>query len=139
MKAHLGAALATAAVLGAAGCGGGGDEATAPGTTQAATTAEAPPATTAAAPAPVEIRISVVGGRPEGGIRRETVQQGDRVALVVRSDVAGLAHVHGYNHDLNLTPGVTARLEFVADIVGRFEVELHGEVEVQIADLSVLP
>ena len=134
MKAHLGAALATA-VLGAAGCGGGGDEATAPATTHAGT----PAATTAAAPAPVEIRISVVGGRPEGGIRRETVKQGDRVALVVRSDVAGLAHVHGYNLDLSLTPGVPARLEFVADVVGRFEVELHGEVEVQIADLSVLP
>jgi len=143
MKAHLGAALATAAVLGAAGCGGGGDEATAPTathpTTSASTTAEAPPATTAATPAPVEIRISVVGGRPEGGIRRETVQQGETVALVVESDVAGLAHVHGYNLDLSLTPGVPARLELVADVVGRFEVELHGDVEVQIADLSVLP
>ena len=126
MNAHvLGALLVTAAAVGLAGCGGGGgDEA---------------PATTAAAPAPVEIRISVVGGRPEGGIRRETVQQGDRVVLVVESDVAGLAHVHGYNHDLNLTPGVPARLELVADVVGRFEVELHGDVEVQIADLSVLP
>lgn len=143
MKAHLGAALATAAVLGAAGCGGGGDEATAPAATHAgtpaATTAEAQPATSAAVPAPVEIRISVIGGRPEGGIRRETVKQGDRVALIVESDVAGLAHVHGYNHDLNLAPGVPARLEFVADVVGRFEVELHGDVEVQIADLSVLP
>jgi len=89
--------------------------------------------------APVEIRISVAGGRPEGGIRRETVQQGETVALVVSSDVAGLAHVHGYNLDLSLTPGVPARLEFVADVVGRFEVELHGDVEVQIADLSVLP
>ena len=67
------------------------------------------------------------------------MQQGDRVALVLRSDVAGLAHVHGYNLDLSLTPGVPARLEFVADVVGRFEVELHGDVEVQIADLSVLP
>ena len=67
------------------------------------------------------------------------MKQGERVALVVRSDVAGLAHVHGYNHDLNLTPGVPARLEFVASLVGRFEVELHGDVEVQIADLSVLP
>ncbi len=143
MKTHLGAALATAAVLGAAGCGGGGDEApattAAPMTPPAATTAEAHQATTAAAPAPVEIRITVVGGRPEGGIRRETVKQGERVALVVSSDVAGLAHVHGYNLDLSLTPGVPARLEFVADVVGRFEVELHGDVEVQIADLSVLP
>lgn len=123
MRAHLGATLATAAVLGLAGCGGDGDEA---------------PATTAA-PAPVEIRITVAGGRPEGGIRRETVKQGETVALVVESDVAGLAHVHGYNHDLSLTPGVPARLEFVADVVGRFAVELHGEVEAQIADLSVLP
>ncbi len=143
MTTHVGAALATAAILAAAGCGGSGGEATTLAathpTTPAATTAEAPPATTAAAPAPVEIRISVVGGRPEGGIRRETVQHGDTVALVVESDVAGLAHVHGYNLDLSLTPGVPARLEFVADVVGRFEVELHGDVEVQIADLSVLP
>ncbi len=117
------ALLVTAATVGLAGCGGGGDAA---------------PATTAA-PAPVEIRISVAGGRPEGGIRRETVKQGERVALIVESDAAGLAHVHGYNHDLNLTPGVPARLEFVADVVGRFEVELHGDVEAQIADLSVIP
>ncbi len=88
---------------------------------------------------PVEIRIPVVGGRPEGGIRRETVQHGETVALVVESDVAGLAHVHGYNLDVSLAPGVPARLEFGAGGVGRFEVELHGEVEIQIADLSVLP
>lgn len=142
MKALLAAALATAAVLAAAGCGGSGDEPPAPTSTHAAThagtTAETAPATTAA-PAPVEIRIAVVAGRPEGGIRRETVKQGDRVALVVSSDVAGLAHVHGYNYEVALTPGVPGRLEFVADVVGRFEVELHGDVEVQIADLSVLP
>jgi len=142
MKAHLGAALATAAVLGAAGCGGGGDEAAAPAVTHAATTAattaEAPPATTAAVPAPVEIRISVVGGRPEGGIRRETLQQGDRVVLVVESDAGGPVHLHGYDLERDVAPGKPARLEFVASLVGRFEVELE-DASVQIADLEVRP
>lgn len=143
MNAHLRAALVTVAVLGLAGCGGGEEEAAPPAATQPATqaaTTDAAPATTAAPPAlsPAEIRITIAGGRPQGGIRRETVKQGERVALVVESDVAGLVHLHGYDLEQGVAPGKPARLEFAADLVGRFEVELE-DTSVQIADLEVRP
>ena len=92
--------------------------------------------TAAASRRPRSASLSSAAAR--GGIRRRRCSRANRRA-VVESDVAGLAHVHGYNLDVSLAPGVPARLEFVADVAGRFEVELHGDVEVQIADLSVLP
>jgi heme/copper-type cytochrome/quinol oxidase subunit 2 len=122
-------------------------------TTQAATTA---PATTEETPTTTEdggattppitgpassgqtITIRVVGGRPQGGIQRPKVQQGERVTLVVTSDVADEIHVHGYDVSADAAPGSPARLSFDAEIPGRFEVELE-ERGVQIAELTVEP
>jgi nitrous oxide reductase len=87
---------------------------------------------------PTVVRVTVAGGAPQGGIVRETVQQGDRVALVVTSDVADEIHVHGYDISRDVAAGGTARIAFRATIPGRFEVELE-ERSVQIADLTVRP
>ena len=145
-----------AAVLGlaisvlVAACGGDGDEAsnattatesqtTTTDTTSTATdTTTTTTTTTTAAPAAKTIRIAVVGGRPQGGIQRPSVDRGDKVVLVVRSDVADEIHLHGYDLSAEAGPGKTARIAFTADVPGRFEVELedHG---VQIADLEVRP
>ena len=84
------------------------------------------------------VRIRVVNGSPSGGIVRKTVQEGDRVALVVTSDVADEIHLHGYDLSKDVTAGGTARLTFEATVAGRFEVELE-ERGVQIADLTVEP
>ena len=78
----------------------------------------------------------VVNGAPKGGIVRETVDKGDRVVLVVRSDVADEIHLHGYDIMRDVAPGKPARLPFKATIPGRFEVELEGR-GVQIADITV--
>jgi hypothetical protein len=109
-----------------------------PTTTEAPpTTTEAPPATTAPA-GPAVVRIEVVGGRPEGGIRRASVRRGRRVVVRVRSDVADHIHLHGYDLMADVAPGAPAELAFTADVPGRFEIELEDR-GVQIADLQVRP
>ena len=101
------------------------------------TTAETETTTTEAAK-PTVVSIVVVNGAPQGGIVRQTVSQGDRVVLVVKSDVADEIHLHGYDKSTDVTAGGTARLPFTATLPGRFEVELESR-GVQIADLTVNP
>ena len=116
-----------------AGCGSS-DNTTATTTTETTTTEET--TTTTAATKPTVVSIVVVDGQPQGGIVRQTVSKGDRVVIVVRSDVADEIHLHGYDKSTEVTAGGTARLPFTADLPGRFEVELESR-GVQIADLTV--
>jgi hypothetical protein len=117
------ATLLAVAVLG--GCGSSNDS-----TTTGATT------TTTSRAKPVTVSIVVQNGGPKGGIVRATVTKDDHVVLVVKSDVADEIHLHGYDRKTDVTAGGTARLPFVANIPGRFEVELESR-SVQIADLTV--
>ena len=126
--------LACACLLAAtalAGCGSD-DNSSATSTTQTTTTEE----TTTEAAKPTVVSIVVVNGQPQGGIVRQTVSKGDRVVIVVKSDVADEIHLHGYDKSTDVTAGATARLPFIADLPGRFEVELESR-GVQIADLTV--
>lgn len=141
-------ALVLAGVLVLAGCGGGGGTSTtspessqstttedttrttSQTTTQATTGTTTQPASTAA------MRIVIVGGVPEGGIVRKTVRKGDRVVVLVTSDVADEVHVHGYDLKGNVAPGRPARIAFVAKVPGRFEIELENR-SLQIGDLTV--
>jgi carbamoylphosphate synthase small subunit len=124
----------------------GGDDGGSAGTTTEMTTTSEPTTTTTTTtettppprPGPTEIRIVVVDGAPKGGIVRETVEKGDRVVLVVRSDVTDHIHLHGYDIMRDVAPGKPARLPFKATIPGRFEVELEDR-GVQIADITVTP
>lgn len=101
-------------------------------TTTAATTTEEQP------PGRIVVRVRVLGGVPKGGIVRKSVKQGDRVVLVVTSDVADHVHLHGYDIMRDVAPGKTARIRFRANVPGRFEVELEDR-GVQIASLTVQP
>ena len=123
-----------AAVLVLAGCGGN-DSGTQSETTTTGTTETTTTTTTAPAHASV-IRIVVVGGVPRGGIVRKTVSNGDRVVVVVQSDVADEVHVHGYDLARDVAAGGTARIAFVAKTPGRFEIELENR-SLQIGDLTV--
>lgn len=87
---------------------------------------------------PTVIRITVVNAAPKGGIVREKVAKGDRVVLVVTSDVTDHIHLHGYDIVRDVVPGKPARLQFRATIPGRFEVELEDR-RVPIADITVAP
>ncbi len=126
-----------------ASCGGDDDadttetttltQPTIPTTTDTTTTT-----TTTEVEQPTVVRVRVVGGAPQGGIVRKTVTKGDRVVLVVTSDVADHVHLHGYDIMRNVAAGGTARIRFRATVPGRFEVELEDR-GAQIADLTVQP
>jgi plastocyanin len=71
------------------------------------------------------IEVQVAGGKVAGDTGRVTVAAGTPVTLVITSDVADEAHLHGYDEEAELTPGEPAEITFDADIPGVFEVELH--------------
>lgn len=70
--------------------------------------------------------FTVQNGRVTGPESFTTTQ--DRaVVLRVTSDVADEVHLHGYDHAKEVEAGGTVELQFVADTVGRFELELEGQ------------
>jgi hypothetical protein len=146
-RVALAAATAGALAIAAAGCGGGsngtGDANRPPAPSSVAAPAppppEPPPVKPKAKPASTAtVRIVVKGGKVVGGLERVTLKKGQRVTLVVSSDVADEVHLHGYDKSVDVDPGQTARLVFTASIPGRFEVELEDR-GLQIADLEVRP
>lgn len=58
-----------------------------------------------------------------GGVRRESVDLGAKVTMIVEGNTDEQVHVHGY--DLYIEPEGPGALEFDALIPGRFEVELE--------------
>ena len=145
--------LLVAGMFALAGCGGDGKSSapttstvapvttTAPSTTttrtttttKATTTAKTTTTTTAG---PVTIRVLIKGGKPVGGIQRATVKKGQKVAIVVHSDVADEVHVHGYDLHKDVDPGGTVRIVFPATITGVFEAELEDR-KLQIIEFTV--
>ena len=129
--------LACACLLAAtavAGCGS--NDSTTASSTETTTETTTTDTTTTSAEKPTVVSIVVVNAAPQGGIVRQTVNKGDRVVLVVKSDVADEIHLHGYDLSRDVTAGGTARLPFTATLPGRFEVELESR-GVQISDLTV--
>jgi hypothetical protein len=125
--------LLPAVVVLAAACGGAEPAATtttepAPTTSLAAnpTTTSAVVATTVEATTttidPVDVEIS---GGVASGAAVFTYEVGDTVDITVVSDVDDELHVHGYDLVFELPAGVPLTLDFVADIPGVFEVEVH--------------
>lgn len=108
-----------------------------PPTTAAPTTTAAPATTTAVSPEAFEVEISYLSGTVEGGGRIE-VPLGEPVVIRIESDVADEGHLHGYDIFVDLEPGGTGVIEFVADIPGIFELELEA-TRVLLADLAVAP
>ena len=84
------------------------------------------------------VRVNVRGGVPAGGVVRASTDKGDRVVLLVTSDVSDHVHVHGYDLMRDVGPGSPARIAFKATIPGRFEIELEDR-RVPIAELTVNP
>ena len=141
-----------ASALALAGCGGGSSQAdattqtdtgteTAQATTPAITTTETATTTettTTPAPEPRTITVVVKQGRPQGGIQRPSVEQGDKVVLVVRTDSGEAVHLHGYNIEKPVTAGKPVRIPFTANLPGRFELELHP-TDALLAVIEVKP
>jgi hypothetical protein len=142
-RATIAAVLAASVVL-LAGCGEDSTSSAGPSgdpTTTAETTtapAQTTPAKPTPKPTPRTIMIVVEQGRPRGGIKRPTLEQGEKVVVVVRSDVGDEIHVHGFDVERPLTPGKPVRIPLTAKLPGRFEVELHHP-EALLAVLEVRP
>ena len=140
------AVLAAVAALTLAACGDDGSSqatgttATTPtavttATTIAGGTSTSGKPTTTADPTPV-IEVRVVGGKPQGGVRRERIDSGETVVLRVTADVADEVHLHGYDKSADVAPGKPAQIRFTADIPGVFEVELEQRRQ-KLLDLEV--
>ena len=99
-------------------------EGTAPPATTVAPATTTAPTTTEAPRADVIIEVTVIAGDVTAPDRPE-IPIGSTVLLVVTADVTDEVHVHGYDFFLDIEPGVTGELEFVADIPGIFEIELE--------------
>ena len=82
--------------------------------------------------------IVVRDGKPAGGIRDLTYNEGEPVRFEVRSDVSDEVHVHGYDLMKDVKAGGSVRFDFPATIEGVFEAELEGHKE-QIIQLTVNP
>ncbi|MEU7882846.1 hypothetical protein [Microbispora bryophytorum] len=131
----LGAAL----LMATSACGGSDAAApaqsAAPVTTEAAAPASTEPApadpgeSAAAAPADPavkEITVTIAGRKVTPPPDRIEVTKGQTVRITVTSDTADEAHLHGYDKEAELQPGIPASIEFVADETGLFEMETHG-------------
>jgi hypothetical protein len=89
----------------------------------------------------VSFGVTVTPPLPGAPIHTMTVHRGDKVAMVIRAEVAGEFHLHGYDREIALKPGATAKLAFKADRSGQFAIELHepGGAHRDIARLVVEP
>ncbi len=90
-------------------------------------------------PAPERTIIEVT--YRDGAVRGPTsftVTQGERVRLLVHADVSDEVHLHGYDLTADVTPQAAARIDFVANAAGRFEVELEGAGD-PLLELEIVP
>jgi hypothetical protein len=82
--------------------------------------------------------IVIKNGKPVGGIKQLTYNEGERVRFKVDSDVSDEVHMHGYDIMKDVRAGGSVSFDFPATIEGVFEAELEGRKE-QILELTVNP
>lgn len=109
-----------------------------PGSAEEGSTGETAEAPTREPAVPRAQRINVVGGQPEGGEKRISVDKGGLVRIIVTSDSSDEVHLHGYDVKRDVAPGKPARFQLRADLEGIFEMELEG-AKVPVAQLRVSP
>ncbi|MFA1543644.1 hypothetical protein [Actinomadura monticuli] len=126
MRLRIIAGAATAALTLAASAGCGEPAPAAPSGTPAAPSATGAPSSPAApGPPAVRIAVTVTGGKVRTAQRRVKVARGAVVEITVTGDTADEFHLHGYDRELEITPGRPATLRFTAATPGVFEAELH--------------
>ena len=74
-----------------------------------------------------EFHVTIKDGKVVGGPSTHKARKGDKVAIVVTSDVADEVHLHGYDVDEDVDAGGTVRLEVKATRTGSFELELESD------------
>jgi FtsP/CotA-like multicopper oxidase with cupredoxin domain len=110
-----------------------GDDRAAGTVTAETQTETSPTATAPSAPKPPPdgpdaartARFELVDHVLQGDVENIEVEKGDRVRLIVRSDLPDDIHVHGYDIEQPVGPGTPLTFTFRADIEGIFEIESH--------------
>ena len=70
--------------------------------------------------------LTIAHGKLTGGQDTIRVQQGDDVVLRWHSDRPIVLHLHGYEIETRVVPGVVAETRFEARATGRFPVHVHA-------------
>jgi hypothetical protein len=70
--------------------------------------------------------LTIERGRVAQTMRLIRVKQGDVVRLRWRTDRAMDLHLHGYDIEKKIEPGIVSELAFTARATGRFPVEVHA-------------
>ncbi len=115
---------------------------TTPAATTTAPTRESSTTTPTEAPAPKPrpraVEIVARDLQPVGGVKKITLRKGETIRMIVRSDAADEAHLHGYDVSQEVGPGTVARFAVPATLEGIFELELEN-AGVPIAEVTVEP
>ena len=96
-----------------------------------------PTATVSPEPERTVIDVTYRNGEVQGQTEF-TATQGERVRIIVRADVSDEIHLHGYDLTADVTPEDPARIDFVANAAGVFEVELEDAGEL-LFQLEIVP
>jgi hypothetical protein len=75
--------------------------------------------------ADVTVDVTVANGKVNPSGATIKVKAGQTVLVKVISDAADELHIHGYDKELELSPGKAASVKFTANMKGTFEVETH--------------
>lgn len=87
-----------------------------------------------------QAQIGVSAVLSPSNVRTITVDKGEYIVIRGRSSVAGEMHLHGYDKEVELSPGEIARIKIKATIDGEFPIEFHlGGSEAQVGTLRVNP
>jgi len=70
--------------------------------------------------------LTIAHGKLTGGPDTIRARQGDNLVLHWHSDRAILLHLHGYDIETKVMPGVVAEMRFEARATGRFPIHVHG-------------
>jgi hypothetical protein len=100
-----------------------------------------PLATTAVAAERV-FDLTIIHGRLTGGRDTIRVGQNDNIVLRWHSDRPIVLHLHGYEIETRVGPGVVAETRFAARATGRFPVHVHtgqARSEAVLVYLEVYP
>lgn len=111
------AIAATALVIGVVGCGNSES------TTAAAESTSSTPNNAVATLNTATFTIR--DGAKSSGPDLVEARRGDTVTFGITADKPEQLHIHGYDKHVELQPGAN-QVQFVADIPGTFEVELHS-------------
>jgi hypothetical protein len=73
--------------------------------------------------------LRVESGRVPDNMRLIRVKQGDTVRLRWSTDRTIMLHLHGYDIEKKVEPGMIAEMTFAARATGRFPIEIHTPKE----------